>query len=177
MTLTWRFVCTILMAQSSLTVSEPLCGPTQRVIKDWIDYNGHLNLAYYHVIFDRGVDYVFDLLGVGQTYTEKNLGSCFALEVHVHYLQELSLDDELDVHFQLLDFDEKRLHFIQHLYHRDEGFLAATSEQMTLHVNMQSRRAAPFPEEAIEKIHSLHQAHAKLKVPDQVGHVIGIRRK
>jgi acyl-CoA thioester hydrolase len=153
---------------------SPIVCPTQTVIEDWIDYNGHLNMAFYNVIFDRGVDHVYDMLGIGADYARSGKGSCFTMEVHLHYLSELSLDDEVEVHLQLLDYDAKRIHFFEQLYHRGEGYLAATSEQIGMHVDMQTRRSAPFPDAVTKKLKLMKQAHAKLEVPRQVGHVIAI---
>ena len=82
----------------------PLVSPTQTVIEDWIDYNGHLNMAFYNVIFDRAVDHFYDLIGVGAQYAGSGVGSCFTMEIHVHCLNEVSLGDELDLHLQLLDY-------------------------------------------------------------------------
>ena len=144
-------------------LGTPVVCPPETVIEDWIDYNGHLNMAFYNVLFDHGVDHVYDHLGIGEAYTRSGAGSCFTMEVHVHYLNELSLGDEVEVHFRLLDFDHKRLHFFEELYHRKEGYLAATSEQLGMHVDMQSRRSAPFPEEALTKIEALYQAHERLE--------------
>ena len=106
----------------------PLVSPTQAVIKDWIDYNGHLNMAFYNVIFDRAVDHFYDLLGVGAQYAGRGAGSCFTMEIHVHYLKEVALDDELELHLQLLDYDSKRLHYFQQMYHKEQGYLAAISQ-------------------------------------------------
>ena len=155
-------------------LGTPVICPTQTVQADWIDYNGHLNMAFYNVIFDKGVDHLYDFLGIGEAYAMSGVGSCFTLEAHVHYLNELSLDDPVEVRLQLLDYDAKRIHFFEEMYHKDAGFLAATSEQIGLHVDMQSRRAAPFPDDVLEKLATLRQAHSHLPVPEQVGHVIGI---
>lgn len=157
-------------------LDAPIVCPTQTVIEDWIDYNGHLNMAFYNVIFDRGVDHLFDFLGVGEVYAQSGIGSCFSMEVHVSYLQELSLHAPVQVHLQLLDYDHKRLHFFAQLIHQDEGFIAATSEQVAMHVDMQSRRSAPFPAEVLGKLEAIKAQHANLPVPPQVGHVIGIPR-
>ena len=165
------------MTDAANTLGAPAVCPTQTVIEDWIDYNGHLNMTFYNVILDRGVDHVYDHLGIGEAYTQSGVGSCFTMEVHVHYLNELALGDEVEVHFQLLDFDHKRLHFFEQLYHRSEGYLAATSEQLAMHVDMASRRSAPFPEAALTRIEALHRAHSGLTVPDQVGHKIGITKR
>ena len=165
------------MSADQHPLGAPAICPPQTVIEDWIDYNGHLNMAFYNVLFDRGVDHVYDHLGIGEAYTQSGAGSCFTLEVHVHYLNELALDDEVEVHFRLLDFDQKRLHFFEELYHRKEGYLAATSEQLAMHVDMQNRRSAPFPNAALSAIEALHAAHADLPQPSQVGHRIGIKRR
>ena len=155
----------------------PIICPSEAVIQDWIDYNGHLNMAFYNVIFDHGVDHVYDYLGIGESYAKSGIGSCFTMEVHVHYIQDLSLADDVEVHFRLLDYDAKRMHFFEQLYHKSEGYLAATSEQIGMHVDMQSRRSAPFPEDVLVKLEAMRLAHAQLKVPEQVGHVIGVPHK
>ena len=157
-------------------VEAPLVCPRERVIEDWIDYNGHLNMAYYNVIFDHGVDHFYDLLNVGAAYASSGVGSCFTLEVHLHYIQELKLGDEVEVRLQLLDFDHKRLHFYQEMYHCAEGYLAATSEQIALHVNMTSRRSAPFPGDVSDKLNDVLTTHQELPRSERIGHIIGIRR-
>lgn len=156
--------------------SAPIICPTQVVQPEWIDYNGHLNMAFYHVMFDRGVDHVYDQLGIGESYTQSGQGSCFTMQVHVHYLNELALHDEVDIHWQLLDFDHKRLHFVEQMYHKEQGYVAAVAEQLALHIDMQSRRSAPFPDSALQNIKELHNAHANLPRPTQVGAALGIRK-
>lgn len=155
----------------------PLVSPTQTVIEDWIDYNGHLNMAFYNVIFDRAVDHFYDLLGVGAKYAESGAGSCFTMEIHVHYLNEVSLDDELELHLQLLDYDSKRLHYFQQMYHKEQGYLAATSEQLALHVDLNTRRSGAFPQYVLDKLEAMATTHLRLEAPSQVGHRIGIKRK
>ncbi len=156
---------------------SPIECPPQRVEAGWIDYDGHLNMAYYNLIFDRALDHVYDLLGVGADYVTAGGGSCFTLEVHVNYLQELMLDDPVRVTYQLLDRDAKRLHFFEHMYHAEKGYLAATSEQLALHVDMASRRAAPFPDDVRGRIDRLMSQHGAMPRPEQAGRAMGIRRK
>jgi len=155
---------------------KPIACPRQFVRPEWIDYNGHLNMAYYHVLFDKALDHVFDQIGIGEDYVRTSQGSCFVMEVHVHYLQELSLDDPVEVRFQLLDHDSKRLHFVEQMFHGAQGYLAATSEQLALHVNMQSRRSSPFPADVHARLAAMLSEHTNLPRPEQIGHSIGIRR-
>ncbi len=155
-------------------VAAPIVCPDNRVRQEWIDYNGHMNMAYYHVAFDKAVDHFFDLVGVGEDYVATG-GSCFTREVHVYYIQELSLGDPIHITLQLLDSDAKRLHFFQHMYNGDND-LVATSEQLALHVDMTNRRTAPFPGEILERIQVVESAHAGLPKPAQAGQPMGIRR-
>lgn len=165
------------MTQPTEQIQGPIACPLQRVDAAWIDYNGHMNMAFYHLAFDRALDHVYDRLGVGEAYTASGAGSCFTLEVHATYLQELKLDDPILIHFQLLDHDAKRLHFFEHMYHAQRGYLAATSEQLALHVDMSTRRSAPFPADVQERLAALAARHRSLPRPEQAGRVIGIRRK
>lgn len=155
----------------------PFTAPDQTVEADWIDYNGHLNMAFYNVLFDRCVDRVYDELGIGAAYAEQGGGSCFTLQAHLNYLYEIALADPVSVTLQLIDYDEKRLHYFQTMTNRSTGELAATSENLAIHVSMNTRRSAPFPSDVLERIDVLHRAHRALPVPEQLGRSIGIRKK
>lgn len=154
----------------------PIVCPDQTVESAWIDYNGHMNMAFYNLAFDRALDHVYDLLGIGSEYVRSGGGSCFTAEIHVNYVQELLEGDPIRVTFQLLEWDAKRLHFFEHMYHGVEGYLAATSEQLALHVDMATRRTAPFPAAVQTRLAELMTAHGALPRPSQVGRVMGIRR-
>ena len=86
----------------------PFVSSVMRVEPGWIDYNGHLNMAYYNVLFDRAVDEAYDLLGCGLAYLKQTHHSTFTAEVHIRYLRELHADDPVRVTFQLIDYDAKR---------------------------------------------------------------------
>ncbi len=100
----------------------PFVSSVMRVEPAWIDYNGHLNMAYYNVLLDRAVDEAFMLIGCGPDYVQGRQHSCFTAEVHVRYLRELHADDAVRVTFQLLDYDSKRMHYFEQLFHAAEGF-------------------------------------------------------
>src|SRR5215470_13452018 len=129
----------------------PFVSSVMRVEPAWIDYNGHLNMAYYNVLFDRAVDEAFELLGCGHDYVQRGF-STFTAEVHVRYLRELHAGDPVRVTFQLLDYDAKRMHFFEQLFHASDGWVAATSENLSLHVDMKSRKTAAFPQEITARL-------------------------
>lgn len=143
----------------------------------WIDYNGHLNMAYYNVLFDKCVDEAFAVFGLGPDYIKQRNASFFTAEVHVCYLRELAEGDTVYADLQFLDWDSKRAHFFQTLYHADEGWASATQEQMSLHVDMTQKRVSPWPEDVAEKIGRMHEAHSTIPRPDRAGRQIGIKRR
>src|SRR5258708_660269 len=118
-------------------------GPVQ---PEWIDYNGHMNIAYYVVAFDRATDKLFDRFDLGRDYVARTNCSAFVLEMHIGYERELKRGDPLRISAQLIDADAKRLHLFHAMYHAESGVCAATIEMLLLHVDLGSRRSAPFPE-------------------------------
>jgi acyl-CoA thioester hydrolase len=152
---------------SSVMTVEPL----------WIDYNGHLNMAYYNVLFDRAVDEVYELLGVGPSYLQRSGSTTMTAEIHVRYLRELHVDAPTRVRFQLIDFDEKRMHYYEELIHGHEGWVSATTENMTLHVNMAAKKVTPWPADVLERLARMKAAHARLPVPPDVGRSIRMPKR
>lgn len=142
---------------------------------DWIDYNGHLNMAYYSVLFDLCADEIYNQMGFGPDYHAKTGNTTYVAEFHVAYIRELHVNDPVTVTFQLVDYDAKRFHSYQEIYHQD-GWLAATGEALTLHVDQSGPRVAPMPTSVLERVAALHAAHAALPKPERVGASIGIRR-
>jgi acyl-CoA thioester hydrolase len=154
----------------------PFVSSVMKVEPAWIDYNGHLNMAYYHVLFDRAVDEAYELLGVGPIYLKERGLSTVAAEVHVRYLRELHAGDPVRVTFQLLGHDAKRMHYFEQLFHAQEGWMSATSENMTLHVDMRAKKTAPFPPDVAARIAKMQASHAMLPRPEAAGRRIGMPR-
>ena len=98
------------------------------------------------------------------------------LQVHLQYFQELNVHDSIRVHLQLLDFDEKRLHFFEYMYHAEKGYLAATSEQLAIHVDMKTRKSASFSANALEKIRAVHKNQRTIQRPKAAGKSIGLKK-
>jgi acyl-CoA thioester hydrolase len=155
----------------------PFVSSVMQVEPDWTDYNGHLNMAYYNVLFDRAVDEAFELIGCGAAYVRNRRHSCFTAEVHVRYLRELNAGDPVRVTFQLLDFDTKRMHYFEQLFHATEGWVSATSENMSLHVDMQAKKTAVFPPEVADCLTRMKAAHSKLPLPEAAGRRIEMPAK
>ena len=155
----------------------PFVSSVMRVEDHWMDYNGHLNMAYYNVLFDRAVDEAYELIGVGVDYVEKKRASFFTAEVHLRYLRELHAGDQVRVTFQLIDFDRKRLHTFEQLFHAEHGWVAATSENMSLHVDMAARKAASFSPEVTRRLAQMRASHSRLPRPEAAGRRIVMAAK
>lgn len=154
----------------------PLRSPVMEVEPQWTDYNGHLNMAYYNVLFDRANDDALARLGMNLDYVKNRRLTIYTAEIHVTYVRELHQGQKVYATFQLIDHDEKRLHVFQELYHED-GWLAATSEQLALHIDMSGPKVAPFPEDVAANVKAMAGQHTALPRPERAGRSIGIRRK
>ena len=149
-----------------------------QVPADWIDYNGHMNLAYYVMAFDQALDGLLDeTLGIGPALVREIGQGPFVLQNHLHYLSELLEGDPYVVRFLLLDADEKRLHIAGMMHRADNDTLVAVMEQVILNVDHEARRAVPYPDWAQGRIQALLEAQRRLPRPEQIGKPIGLRRR
>ena len=139
------------------------------VLPEWIDINGHMNVAYYVLAFDLSVDTFWARLGITDEYIETAKCSTFAVESHVTYQMELKQDDPYLITSQILAYDEKRIHQFQRMYHGEEKFLAATAEWMNLHVDLTSRRVTPFPQTVMNSLQEFASDQGVLPKPEQAG--------
>ncbi len=143
----------------------------------WIDYNGHFNMAYYGVLFDQAADQLFATFGLGHDYVKATNNSIFTLETHTSYLHEVQPTDMVIVESQIIDCDHKRVHYVQQMKHATEGWVACVLEVMVAHVDLGLHKTSNFPDAVRLGIDALCADHKSLPVPQQIGHQIGIPRK
>jgi acyl-CoA thioester hydrolase len=155
----------------------PFLSSVMRIEPQWIDYNGHLNMAYYNVLFDRAIDELWLELGIGPDYMKARGGTTFSAECHVRYLREIHQEDPVQIAVLLLAADEKRLHTFEELRHANEGWLSATSENIHLHVDIVARKTAPFPPDIQDNISRLTDAHRGVARPEGIGRKIAMPSK
>lgn len=153
----------------------PVMAPFEVVKPEWIDYNGHLNMAYYNVLFDHAVDHAFALIGCGPDYVKARGLSFFTAEAHVRYLRELKPGSMARASVRILERDAKRVRLYQELFHED-GWISATSESLALHIDMAGPKVTPFPDDIAERLSAMHEAHAVLPLPERAGEGIALRR-
>lgn len=153
-------------------VDTPYALARASVLPDWIDYNGHMNVGYYHVVFDLAAEPFFRWLGLDDAYRKASGASTFALESHLNFLREVKVDAPLRFEARLLGFDHKRVHFYQEMFHAEEGYLAASYESVSAHVDMAVRKTAPMPAVLQARLQRILQAHQILERPWQVGHIM-----
>ena len=158
--------------------AAPIRTRARRVPAEWIDYNGHMNVAYYTLAFDNALDEIFDdRLGIGENLAREGRFGPMALQTQIHYLGELLEGTEIACDFQLLDADAKRIHFFLTMVNLETGETAATYESLSMNVDLEARRSAPYPDRARERIGRLRALHATLARPKLAGNPLGIRRK
>ena len=149
----------------------------ETVRPEWCDYNNHLNMSFYILIFDHGTDVFHANLGLDKEYRLSSNCSTFAVETHTNYMAEVHEGDEVCVTTQLLDHDEKRLHYFHRMYHAEKGFLSATTEIMTVHVDLGARKVVRMADQIQARAAELFDVHRDLPHPERAGRRIGIDRK
>lgn len=156
--------------------TAPFTSPAMEALAEWTDYNGHLNMAWYHVLFDRAIETALEPLGMGAQVAAETGASYFTVQAQIHYLRELHAGDRVAVDTQLIAHDDKRLHYVQTLRRLSDGVVAAVTENLVVHVDLATRRAAPFAPALRERLAAAVTAHASLPLPKQVGRKVGLRR-
>ncbi|MGB5165200.1 MAG: thioesterase family protein [Woeseiaceae bacterium] len=144
-----------------------------RVRPEWIDHNGHMNVAYYVVAFDEATDAIYEHWGLGMKYPEKSGCSVFTLGMNVDYLAELFIDDAVRVTTQLVDTSDKCIHYFHQMLHGDSGQLIATNECLCMNVNLDTRKSQPFADDILA---ILATARTDAPAPGGFGRKLRIRR-
>jgi acyl-CoA thioester hydrolase len=157
--------------------AAPLDLHREVVRPEWIDYNGHMNVAFYVLAFDHATDTLFEHLGIGEAYRQATGCTMFALELHVLYQAEVKQGDPLRITTQLLGADDKRLHFFHRMYHAERGTQVACLDIVVLNVDMALRRGKPFPADAAVRLQAVMAAHAVLPRPAEAGRTIGLKAR
>ena len=143
----------------------------------WIEYNKHMNMGYYMVVFDEATGGFFKAVGLDRAHRQKHNVTTFSLEAQINYVREVGLGDALRFTTRLIDFDAKRLHYFHEMWHATEGYLASTNELISLHVSQETRRAAPMSPEILERLAEIKAAHRSLPPTPYVGRSIGLTAK
>lgn len=159
-----------------MPIASPLQLHTSTVLPEWIDYNGHMNVAYYVLAFDHATDAFLDYLGLDHGYKAKVNVTTFVADMNVTYIREVVEGDPLRFTTQLLEFDDRKFRYFHSMYHAEEGYLAATNELLSLHIDLSTRRVGPMAGVIVDRLRQVRDAHAALPLPQGAGRVLGMRR-
>jgi acyl-CoA thioester hydrolase len=157
-------------------IPTPYQGPNQLVKPEWIDHNGHMNVAFYLMAFDESISDLFNYLDLTRDYRKQNQIATYCGDFHIRYIRELFEGAPLRIINQVVGCDEKRIHLCQSMYHGVDGYLAAQSEIMYLHISLQTKRVSPMGADLFNRVEAMRDAHACLQKPESQGRVIGSRR-
>ena len=117
---------------------------TEKVIKEWTDYNGHLNVAFYVRVFDIAADIMLDNFKMGGRSAKKDKKTTFVVEMYTAYKQEVRLGEEVEMHLTHVDHDKKRIHYRLSMFHKEKKYLASTNEVLSLFVDLDQRKVIEF---------------------------------
>jgi acyl-CoA thioester hydrolase len=156
------------------TIEAPFARYEGEVRPEWIDINGHMNLAYYTVLFDCATDLLFEVIGIGRQYKDATGHGTFVVETHNRYERELLVGERMRVASQILGADQKRVHLAHEMFRLADGTRAATQELLFLSIDLSRRRVVPFLPEAAARLGRAAAAHARLPQPAWAGRHIAL---
>jgi acyl-CoA thioester hydrolase len=159
-----------------MTIPAPLELWRETVLPEWTDYNGHMNVAYYTLVFDHGVDAFFTFAGMGRDYRDSTTFSTFTVEHHITYDQEVLEGDELICRSRLIGFDKKRIYHYHEMFHAGDGYRAATCEFLSLHIDLSVRRVTPMSDDRLAPLAEMLEAHEHLPPAEKLGRTIRVPR-
>ena len=122
---------------------------SQKIIKEWVDYNNHLNMAYYVLIFDQALEVMLEKFKMGANSAKKNQRSTMVVETNTKYISEVKENDEVDIMLTFFDHDKKRLHLKLEIIEKKTKKISASIEWLSLYVNLETRKVTEFEEEKI----------------------------
>ena len=123
---------------------------TEKVVKEWTDYNGHLNVAFYVHVFDIAADIMLDNFKMGGTSAKADKKTTFVAEMYTAYKQEVRLGEVVETHLSYVDHDKKRIHYRLSMFHKEKNYLAATNEVLSLYVDLNQRKVVEFDQDRLE---------------------------
>ena len=122
---------------------------TTKIINDWTDYNNHMNLSFYILVFDKAAEKILSKFNMGEEAAIKTKRSTMVVETHTTYNNEVKEDDNVDVYLSYCDHDKKRLHYRLEMYEKSKNILSATTEVLALYINLDLRKVAEFEKEKV----------------------------
>jgi acyl-CoA thioester hydrolase len=160
-----------------LVTTAPLDIHRSTVLPEWVDWNGHMNVAFYVTAFDQASGTFMRNMGLGRRYVEGKFGMTFVLEAHITYDRELREGAPMRFTTQLLERDAKKVHLYHEMFHGEQGYLAATNEVIVMNIDYATRRSAPWPIQVAERLEILWDVHKGLPRPAKAGRVMGLAKR
>lgn len=155
-------------------IPTPFRSYESEVAEAWLDYNGHMNDAYYAVALSQANELLLESLGMSEDYRVTSGSGLYTVETHIRFLAECSRGQTLSAASTVLDADAKRLRVYTELY-ADTDTLAASGDSLYLHVDGEAGRSAPMPDDRLALVEQFVAAHASLPRPDSLGEGVGAR--
>ena len=160
-----------------VTFKTPFRTKNQTVLAEWIDYNGHMNVAYYTLAFDKALDFFFeDVLCIGPSFVKKNNEGPFALKASYNYFSELLENESFFVDISIYDFDSKRVHIFGEMRKDKSLKLSAVFETVLMNMDLSARKVKQYPDRVLKLFEFFKSSLDKDKIPLEIGNKITLTK-
>ena len=163
--------------QTKKKLISPYRTRNQKVLPEWIDYNGHMNVAYYTLAFDKALDFFFeDVLDIGPSFVEKHKEGPFALKASYNYFSELLEGEDFFVNLSILDFDLKRVHVFGEMRKDKSSELSAVFETVLMNMDLIAREVKQYPDRVLEQFYLFKSSLEQGNIPLEIGKKITLKK-
>ncbi|WP_051707284.1 thioesterase family protein [Nocardioides aequoreus] len=138
------------------------------------DANGHLNVRHYTGIASEGLDESLAEVGIPQNWPLQG-HACFSAEHHLTYLAELRTGARMSSRVRLLGRSERAAHALVYLLDDSHQRLSFVMEEIFLHIDLETRRTAPWPDDVAAALDQQIAAQAGLPWEPDVSGSLALR--
>ena len=122
------------------------------VVYPWqLDHMDHMNVQFYTARFDEATWHFFAALGMTPGYLKQNRRGMAAVEQRTLYKRELHAGALIRITSELLEMKPKTLRFLHRMYDAESGEEVASSELVGVHIDTDTRKAAPFAQDIVRR--------------------------
>ena len=158
-------------------INNPVESPIEDVLEEWIDYNGHMNVAYYTLAFDRAIDFFLEeTLGIGPAYVRHANQGPYSLQANYHYLQELKKGDRFRSKVLIIGADKKKIHMVLEMINASNAEKVAICETLLINVDLTLRKSTEYPDWVQDKIQEYKNSCKGFALPREVGKTITLKK-
>ena len=122
-----------------------------KVLESWIDYNDHMNMAYYVQCFEESSDFVLEHAGLGYNYAINQQKGVFVVKCEINYKREIKLGEKFIISLEDLKCKGKKLSLKFNMID-NQNSIFADYEILNLNIDLKTKKSVTFEDAILKKL-------------------------